>query len=183
MIDGFDPLDEYAPEPPARDDRGRFAKGVSGNPRGRRIQLKRDPKLPANRRRVVNSVADEEVEVKVNGKPRRMTMFEANVRALAHAGIKDRVAAQRFIDLATETSERDLERRLIAHDARAYYDRLEAENERLREKVSQHSGPVLVIPPNGPLEEWSTNGLLDDDRRIDTALARRRQKPIAGYES
>lgn len=171
--DEFDPLEEAAQ--PVRDSKGRFPRGVSGNPHGRKMQFKRDPKLPASRRRVVNEVADEEIEVKLNGKTTKMTMFEANVRALAHAGIKDRVAAQRFIDLATETSERDLERRLATHAFREYYDRIEEENERLRQLTAPQGG-VVHIPYDGPLDKWSAAAALDDEMMVRAALGQ--SKPV-----
>lgn len=168
--DPFDPLDERPG--PRRDSKGRFPKGVSGNPRGRKMQFRQDPGLPASRRRVVSAVADEEIEVKVGGKTRRMTMFEANVRALAHAGIKDRVAAQRFIDLATDTSERDLQRRVATHMIREHYDRLEQENERLRELVPSRGG-VVHVNFDRPLDEWSpaaAKAVLDDEYGVRAAL-------------
>ncbi len=168
-LDGYDPLDEAAP--PTRDGKGRFRKGSSGNPRGKKPGFKRDPKLPASRRRVVSAVADEQVEVKVNGKLVRMSMFEANVRALALAGIRDRVAAQRFIDLATETSERDLERRLVTHNLREHYEHLEEENERLTKLMSPQATGVVVVPPEHPLDSWPPEGLIDDGR-LDMEMVR-----------
>lgn len=164
----YDPLDEDAP--PARDGKGRFRKGSSGNARGKKFEIKRDPKLPANRRRVVNAVADEMVEVKVNGKAVKMSMFEANVRALAHAGIRDRVAAQRFIDLATETSERDLERRVVTHNIREHYDHLQEENDRLTKQAGPQTTGVVVVPLENPADSWPPDGLIDDGR-VNMAMA------------
>jgi hypothetical protein len=167
-LDEYDPLDEDAP--PARDGKGRFCKGSSGNVRGKKFEIKRDPKLPANRRRVVTAVADEIVELKVNGKAVKISMFEANVRALAHAGIKDRVAAQRFIDLVTETSETDLERRLITHNMREYYDHLEEENELLKKKYAPQ-GHVVHLGLE-EFEKWQAQRRLDDDEGVSAALSR-----------
>lgn len=174
----LDPLDEEAPDPPKRDGKGRFRKGVSGNPRGRRMQFPRDPSLPASRRRVISQVADEEVEVKINGVTRRITMFEAGVRALAVASAKgDRIAAQKFIELATETSELDLRRRLVGHFNREYYDRLEQENERLREIAEPRSGVLRV--PTDDLANWPPEGLIDDEQRVNLAMVRDLQERFA----
>ncbi len=139
------------------------------------MQFRRDPNLPAAKRRIISAVADEEVEVKVGGKTRKMSLFEANVRALAIDGTKNRVAAQKFIELATGNSERDLQRRLLTHELREYYDRLEAENERLADEVTPRSG-VLTVPLDGPLDEWPPKGLIDDDRRVNMAMLKELQK-------
>jgi len=163
-----DPLDEEAQEPLRRDSRGRFRKGSSGNPRGRRMQFPRDPSLPASRRRIINAVADEEVEVKVNGKLRKMSLYEANARALAHAGIKDRVAAYKFIELANETSEKSLERRLRTHELREQINALVEENMRLREKHEPRSGVVVLGPEE--FEKWQNRRMLDDENGVAEAM-------------
>ena len=170
--DEHDPLDEKAPEGPKRDSRGRFPKGVSGNPAGRKVQFRRDPNLPAAKRRIISAVADELVEVNVGGKKKVMSLFEANVRALAIDGTKNRVAAQRFIELATGNSERDLERRLLTHELREYYDSLEAENERLADEAEPRSG-VLDVPIDVPIDQWPPEGLIDDDRRVNMAMVKK----------
>jgi hypothetical protein len=170
--DERDPLDEapLLPEP-ERDGRGRFRKGSSGNPKGRRMEFPHDPSLPASRRRVINQVADEIVEVKVNGKPQRMTMFEANVRSLALDGTRNRVAAQRFIELANFTSEADLQRRLSILQIREHMDRLEQENERLRQAAGQTSGTVYV--PVNDLNDWDPHRVVDDEEAVDAATSPR----------
>ena len=102
--DERDPLDEKAPEGPKRDSRGRFPKGVSGNPAGRKVQFRRDPNLPAAKRRIISSVADELVEVNVGGKKQVMSLFEANVRALAIDGTKNKGLSSSLRGIQSEIS-------------------------------------------------------------------------------
>jgi hypothetical protein len=166
----FDPLDEEPFEESSRDENGRFRKGCSGNPRGRRMRFRSDPKLPASRRRVISDVADRRIEVKIDGQPREMSLFEANVHSLAVAGAKgNRVAAQKFIDLMLDLADRDLERRLITQSVRQHYDRLEEENERLRQTSGQRSGTVHVAVDS--LNDWDPHRRLDDEQGVDKALA------------
>lgn len=176
----FDPLDEEAL--PVRDNRGRFRKGSSGNPRGRKMQFPRDPNLPAAKRRIISAVADEVVEVKVAGKLVKMTIFEANVRALALDGTKNRISAQRFIDLACGNSERDLARRLVTHQTMEHYDQLERENERMRAQIQPRSG-VLTVPCDGPLDEWSPHDFLDDDKLVGRAMGKEPQEKKPNWDS
>ena len=169
FIDGIDPLDEGAPEKPRRDNRGRFRKGSSGNPNGKAFDIPRDPNLPASRRRIVSQVADEEIDAKVNGKPRKITMYEANVRSLAHAGIKDRVAAQRFIDLVTETSEKSLERRLRSREFLEQMNALYEENQRLKKQHEPSSGVVVLGPEE--FDKWQAERMLDDEEGVAEAIS------------
>ena len=166
-----DPLDEQAPYEPGRDRKGRFKRGSTGNPNGRRIEIPRDPSLPANRRRVINAVADELVEVKVNGEVRKMSLYEANVRSLALDGTRNRMAAQRFIELANATSDIHLERKLITQSRMEYMDRLEQENEELKRQFAPTSG-VVEVPTFGDLADWPPEGLIDDDKRVNMAMVR-----------
>ena len=170
--DDFDPLDEDAlPPKPVRDGKGRFVKGSSGNPAGQAYRIPRDPSLPASRRRIINAVADEEVEVKVNGKPRRMSLYEANVRALGLAGTRDRVAALKFIELTNETSERHLARRLRSQELLEEMNALVEENMRLKAKYAPTSGVVTLGP-----EEWEKfqqSRMLDDEQGVAEAMKRR----------
>jgi hypothetical protein len=166
----FDPLDEEPLEEPIRDEKGRFRKGCSGNLRGRKMQFRSDPKLPASRRRVISDVADRKIEVKIDGQPREMSLFEANVHALAVAGAKgNRVAAQKFIELMLELSDRDLERRLITQSVRQHYDRIEEENERLRAATGQRTGTVHVDGVS--LNDWDPHRRLDDEQGVEQALS------------
>lgn len=169
----YDPLDEKAL--PVRDNKGRFRKGSSGNPRGRKMQFPRDPNLPAAKRRIIAAVADEVIEVKIAGKLVKMTIFEANVRALALDGTKNRISAQRFIDLACGNSERDLARRLVTHQTMEHYEQLERENERMRAQIQPRSG-VLTVPSDGPLDEWSPHDFLDDDKLVERAMGNDRKE-------
>jgi hypothetical protein len=166
----FDPLDEEPFEESSRDENGRFRKGCSGNPRGRRMQFRSDPKLPASRRRVISDVADRKIEVKIDGQAREMSLFEANVHALAVAGAKgNRVAAQKFIDLMLGLADKDLERRLVTQSVRQHYDRLEKENERLRQTSGQRTGTVHI--PVDSLNDWDPHRRLDDEEGVDQALS------------
>lgn len=113
--------------------------------------------------------------VKVNGKARKMSMFEANVRALAHSGIKDRVAAQRFIDLATDTSERHLERSRLTLALRDYYDQLERENAAFRERAQGEIGSVVTVPWDGS-GSWPPEGVIDDEGHLNVARVRELQE-------
>ena len=60
---------------------GKFARGTSGNVRGRPPKRRIDPKVPAGRRDVIMRVADRMVDVKVDarGTVERMSLYEANV--------------------------------------------------------------------------------------------------------
>jgi hypothetical protein len=120
---------------------------------------------------IINAVADEIIEVKVNGQARKMTMFEANVRALAHDGTRNRVAAQRFIELATSTSAADLQMRLINHQFHEHMDRLEEENEKLRRATGQRSSTVYV--PVDDLTGWDPHRRLDDEEGVAVVISGR----------
>jgi hypothetical protein len=139
-------FEDRQPDRSGRDGKGRFQKGVSGNLRGRKMQFPRDPRLPASCRCAIMDVADTLMEVKVDGQPRRMSLFEANVHALAVAGAKgNRVASQKFIELMLRLSEIDLERRLVTQRMREHFDAVEEENENFR-KANGNDGPVVLGP-------------------------------------
>lgn len=170
MNDDFhDPLEEAAP--PQRDGKGRFRKGSSGNRNGRGSDLfAHDPSLPASRRKIISKVADELVEVKVNGKPQKMTLFEANVRALAVDGTRNRVAAHRFIDLATNTSQQHLNAMAQGYQVMEQYQRVLAENEQLRRLVAPTTGVMHV--PVDDLLNWPPPGLIDGNGNINMEMVR-----------
>ena len=168
MAGGIDDLDEGGVERLPRDSKGRFPKGVSGNPLGRRMQLRRDPKLPASRRRVISDVADKQIDVTVDGEKRRMGLFEANVHAIAVAGAKgSRVAAQKFVDLMIALADTDLERRLATRELMEQMNEVADENARLK---AQHGsdGGVLVVGME-KMEEWYSQRHEIDERHLDDA--------------
>lgn len=176
-----DPLEETRQDQLGRDGKGRFRKGTSGNPRGRRFQLPHNPNLPASRRRIISRVADEEVEIKIDGKVQKITLFEANVRALGRGGIKDRVAAQRFIDMVTQNSEVDLSRSLLAHHIKEHVNNNDRELERLRAIAEPTSGTIVV--PVADINKWPPEGMIDDEGRVDMAFVRGLQKKARDREN
>jgi len=162
--DDCDPLDEKAP--PGRDRKGRFRKGSSGNPRGKKkVQFKRDPGLPASRRRVISEVADKQIEVTIDGQKRSMSLFEANVHAIAVAGAKgNRIAAQKFIDLMLELADRDLKRRVVAHTMMENINAIAEENELLKTQVG-HQGGAIVLGSE-KFDEWDAERRIDDEKGV-----------------
>ena len=80
---------------------GKFARGTSGNVRGRPPKRRIDPKVPAGRRDVIMRVADRMVDVKVDarGTVERMSLYEANVYQMAVSGAQgNRVAENREVE-------------------------------------------------------------------------------------
>lgn len=171
----YDPFDEAAKYSPARDDKGRYLPRNSGNPRGRKMQFKRDPKLPASRRRIISDVADKLIDVKLpGGEKRKMSLFEANVVTIAVAGAKgDRVGAQKFIDLMLELADRDLERRLATRQLLERMNQIAEENEELKRRFAPKSG-VLVVSAE-ELERFNAERRLDDEESVSQAISRNPQ--------
>lgn len=149
---------------------GRFAPGQSGNPRGRKMQFKRDPSLPASRRRIIMAVADRLIDVKIDGKTEKMSLFEANVLALARAGAtKSRIAASSFLDLAMETSQRDLEHRLLSRKLIERMNAVEETNEILRDKLGHRASGVVHVQVDD-LNNWDPHRRLDDEWGVTAAM-------------
>ena len=71
-----------------------------------------------------------------------------------------------------QNSETGLEHRVVKHRIRQHYDEMEAENDRQRANQKVREGGVLVVPTEGP---WPPDGLIDDEGRINMALARELQ--------
>lgn len=160
-----------------RTENGKFADGQTGNPRGRPRKRKIDPKLPAGRRDVITRVADRIVEVKIDRKAERMSIYEANVLQLGLSGAKgNRVAALKFIELAMTTSITDLTTRLSNRMIIDHMNAIDEQNEQLRQQAGQKSG-VLVLPP---MDFQALQDRRLDDRGAEEILGRHRS---AGDES
>lgn len=69
-----------------------FRKGQSGNPKGR-------PQKKGIETVDVLGILDESVDVRVNGKRRRLSSFELSVRSLAKMAMTDLGAADEFLSL------------------------------------------------------------------------------------
>ena len=143
-----------------RNEKGQFV--GSGNPKGRPLKFKRDPKLPASRRRSIFNVADRPVQITIDGKIETVSMYEACLFRMAAAGAQgNRIAAKQFIELTMAASDIDLTRNLIAMKNQQYVQALEEENEKLQAKVAPKTGVVHV-----PWEEWDKVR----DRRLDDGI-------------
>lgn len=165
----YDPLEEEAPYKPQRDALGRYLPDNSGNPRGKNFQLKRDPKLPASRRRVISDVADRMFSVTIDGVKRKMSLYEANVHTMAVAGAKgDRIAAKKFIELMLLLADRDLERRLMTRQMMEEMNAIVDENELLKKKFSPESG-VIALGAEA-FAKWSAERRLDDEEGVAEVL-------------
>lgn len=137
-----------------RDEGGRFRKGKSGNRRGRPPKRRIDPRLPAARRDAVMRIADRMVDVRVDGSgmPERMSLYEANILQLGIAGAKgSRIAAQKFVEMAMATSERDMLMRVQNRILVERMNQVEEELYQLQKRTGSRTG-VLEVP--GPLEDW-----------------------------
>lgn len=158
---------------------GKFARGTSGNVRGRPPKRRIDPKVPAGRRDVIMRVADRMVDVKVDarGTVERMSLYEANVYQMAVSGAQgNRVAGQRFIELAMATSEQDL---LMRVQTRAMIDRMnEVEDTlyELKKTTGRQSGVTIATPE--VLAEYS--GRRFDDQSAEEILEFYRTAEAAG---
>ena len=125
---------------------GTFKRGVSGNPNGRPVKRKPDHSIPARNRRELFKIAQMEVAVTINGKTEMMSMYNAANLQLAMAAAKgDRHAAKLFVQTVNSQAQTDLLMRKQAHLTIAHMNAVEEENHRLRERVEQRSG-VLVLP-------------------------------------
>ncbi|HEX9805960.1 MAG TPA: DUF5681 domain-containing protein [Alteraurantiacibacter sp.] len=145
-----------------RDQKGRFRS--SGNPRGRPYRIARDPKLPASRRNAIFRVADRKLPVNVEGKTENLTIFEANILRLGIAGAKgNRVAAKDFLQLTMMASNVDLQQRMTGRLLTDRMDRLEQENELLRQKYAPQKTGTLRVS----MEEWERF----QERRCDDGIA------------
>jgi hypothetical protein len=71
----------------------RFPKGKSGNPSGR----PRKARLPVDPGLLLNTIDNEEIRVKIDGKWKRMTAAEAQFRQLFAKGIKGDLATARLL--------------------------------------------------------------------------------------
>ena len=145
---------------------GRFAKGQTGNPKGRPARRERDPKLPAARRAAIFRVADRKVTVNLDGKAEKISIFEACVLQLGRDGATgNRIAAKDFIQMALAISETDLTRRLSTMAAIDRMNAVEEENEALRAKIGKPGG-VFVAPD----EHWEGYDVVPRTRRIDDGI-------------
>ena len=79
---------------------GQFAPGQSGNPAGARRRRPGKKLLDyPNLHRIILEIGSSETEGTVNGKPTRITMFEAAVLRQAAGAAETRLVARDFIDL------------------------------------------------------------------------------------
>jgi len=152
-----------------RDRRGRFRRGVSGNPAGRpRRQV--IPETPHSRRRVILGVADETIEATVGGKLREMSVFEANVRAISVMGARgNRMAAQAFVTLVQRQTEIDMLARIESQRVADYIERLRRDSERLHELTAQPTSGVVHVPVQD-INDWDPQKALDDWHGIRKAI-------------
>lgn len=130
-----------------RNQKGQFEKGSSGNAYGRPAKTAPSHRIPAFNRNFVFGIAEMQREVTIDGEKRMMTLYEAAVLRLAIAAANgDRVACQKFVSLVDETANRDLAMRLATKQLMAEMEATQIENERLRQKLEQRTG-VVVLPP------------------------------------
>lgn len=149
-----------------RQKNGRFAKGQTGNPKGRPFKRDRDPKLPAARRDAIFRVADRLIPINLDGKTEKISIFEACILQLGRAGaMGNRISAKDFIQMAMATSETDLTHRVITMNMINRMNAIEEENEVLRAKSGTQSG-VFVAPK----EFWESISVHGPERRIDDGI-------------
>lgn len=154
---------------------GQFAKGSSGNGAGRPVKYD-IPASPASRRKIILGVADEEIEATVGGRKRKMSLYEANVRALALAGARNnRMAAQTFINMVQREGEIEVMRSVMSHQMSKYVEGLERDSAKLAE-ISQVKRHGVVQVPVPDLNDWDPHRAMDDYINIAKASG----KPMPG---
>lgn len=152
----------------AKANKGHFPKGRSGNPKGRPAKplFEPDPNLPSSRRQEIMDVANHQVQLTIDGKRQSMSLYKANAYRLGMAGVTDRVASMRFIELITRVAEIDFAQRIGVAQINQAIEQLLEENDTLRRKYGpRNSG---VIADSKLLKEINRRRF--DSRRLDSQV-------------
>lgn len=148
----------------ARNKKGQFEKGSSGNEYGRPKTEKPNHRLPARNRNSIFRIAEMERGVVIDGERQTMTLFEAATMRLAIAAANgDRVSARQFVQLVSDAAREDLSMRLKTKLLMADMDAVRDQNEMLKEKLGSRTGGVI----HDPNHDWSWTGISDEARLDD----------------
>jgi hypothetical protein len=145
---------EKAPKP-ARE-KGRFAKGSSGNPAGRPAKHKKRHSMPEINRRAAFDIAEREITLKANDTLQTVTLYQANLLRLAMDGANgNRNAARLFIAEVNRAASMEWQNSAIVEMLLSENEEQERELEALRSRVPRNG---VVIDPTMISRQLATSG-------------------------